>query len=111
VELTTATTQIAGRSRAHLFLLCALLHQKAGPEGGAFLNISWAFFNFARSHSDSIFPTGEGSDCRPSLRIPTFIRQRRRPSFIVFVIFVLNAPYFLLGIASQRNLRYNVPNR
>ena len=32
-------------------------------------------------------------------------------SFAVFVIFVLNTPYFLLGIASQRNLRYTVPNR
>ena len=38
-------------------------------------------------------------------------RRHIQSSFIVFVNLVLNAPYFLLGIASQRNLRYNVPNR
>lgn len=29
--------------------------------------------------------------------------------FIVFVIFTLYAPYFLLGIAAQKTFRYNDP--
>jgi hypothetical protein len=110
-ELTETTTQIAGRSRARQHIWCALSNQEAVPGRGQSLSISWAFLNVAVSRSDSGFPNGEGPDVWPWPNIRSLIRPWVQASFIVFVIFMLKVPYFLLGIASQRNLRYNVPNR
>lgn len=75
------------------------------------VSVSWAFLNVLASLPGSIFPADShcGGGVDPTVQPGT--RRRIHPSFIVFVIFMLIAPYFLLGIASQRNLRYNVPNR
>ena len=75
------------------------------------VSVSWSFLNVCVSQLGSVFSRTDR--CGRLHDTPTGSTEGSaiHPSFIVFVIFVLNAPYFLLGIASQRNLRYNVPNR
>ena len=72
---------------------------------------SWGFVTDGISFFGSIFWWTDRCRCPFGRLATTTASYVLQSSFIVFVIFVLNAPYVLLGIASQGNLRYNVPNR
>jgi hypothetical protein len=105
------TKMIAARRSPRRLNGSANLADELAPEIRKHANISWAFLNVCVSQPSSSFSRADRCWCLHHTPAGSTAGSTVRPSFIVFVIFMLNAPYFLLGIASQRNLRYNVPNR
>ena len=105
------TTMIEPRRSPRLVIGSANPTDELAPEIRKHANISWAFLNVCVSQPSSSFSRADRSSCLHDTPAGSTAGSPVRSSFIVFVIFILYAPYFLLGIASPRNLRYNVPNR